>query len=388
MIDRRRFLLASGGMLVAAACRPEQAPPVRGIVSSWTTDPFALGAYSFLKRGATPADRVALAAPVGGRLFFAGEATSSDFPATVHGAMGSGWRAADEAMASVDGRVVVIGAGAAGLAAAEELHAASYDVVVLEARDRIGGRLHTDTSTFGVPLDLGASWIHGVDGNPILGYDLRSVPFDYDDYELRGPETPDFLTASEVEHELGADEDELDPLAIEEGEELDGGDRLVTGGYAPLARQLGDGVDVRLGTAVDAVTTTRSGVEVHMASGERVPAAAVIVTVPLGVLQAGRPTFDPPLPVSKRAAIGRLGMGALSKAIVRFDEVFWDDVAMIGISGRSPRTEWTEFVNLAPSTGQPLVMGFCAGRAARWMEARPAADVVASAAAALRAAYA
>ncbi|MFO0585932.1 MAG: NAD(P)/FAD-dependent oxidoreductase [Polyangiaceae bacterium] len=63
-------------------------------------------------------------------------------------------------------KVLVIGAGIAGLAAARTLAGRGYDVTVVEARDRIGGRLWTDAS-LGAPLDLGASWIHGVTDNPI-----------------------------------------------------------------------------------------------------------------------------------------------------------------------------------------------------------------------------
>ncbi|XP_049346850.1 polyamine oxidase 2-like isoform X1 [Solanum verrucosum] len=68
--------------------------------------------------------------------------------------------------------VIVIGGGFAGLAAARTLYDASFQVVVLESRDRIGGRVHTDYS-FGFPVDLGASWLHGV-GNenplaPLIG---------------------------------------------------------------------------------------------------------------------------------------------------------------------------------------------------------------------------
>lgn len=63
-------------------------------------------------------------------------------------------------------RIVVVGAGMAGLVSARLLHDSGFDVVVLEARDRLGGRLWTDTR-FGVPIDLGASWIHGADANPL-----------------------------------------------------------------------------------------------------------------------------------------------------------------------------------------------------------------------------
>lgn len=62
--------------------------------------------------------------------------------------------------------IIVIGAGMAGIAAAKELGDSGYSVKVLEARDRIGGRTHTDES-LGAPIDLGGSWIHGYIGNPM-----------------------------------------------------------------------------------------------------------------------------------------------------------------------------------------------------------------------------
>ena len=63
-------------------------------------------------------------------------------------------------------RVIVVGAGMAGLVAARLLHDSGFAVTVLEARDRLGGRTWTDDS-LGAPLDLGGSWVHGVDGNPL-----------------------------------------------------------------------------------------------------------------------------------------------------------------------------------------------------------------------------
>ncbi|MGL4186587.1 MAG: FAD-dependent oxidoreductase, partial [Thiotrichaceae bacterium] len=64
-------------------------------------------------------------------------------------------------------RIIVIGAGLAGLAAAKTLQAQGHEVLVLEARDRIGGRIWTSTKWPDMPLDLGATWIHGVKGNPL-----------------------------------------------------------------------------------------------------------------------------------------------------------------------------------------------------------------------------
>lgn len=78
--------------------------------------------------------------------------------------------------------IIVIGAGMAGIAAANQLNENGYDVIVLEARDRTGGRILTDNSYEGYHLDVGASWIHGVDNNPIAmlaeKYGIETVPFD------------------------------------------------------------------------------------------------------------------------------------------------------------------------------------------------------------------
>lgn len=63
--------------------------------------------------------------------------------------------------------MIVVGAGISGLGAARHLVDKGHEVSVLEARDRIGGRIWTGQQWSGTSLDLGASWIHGVDGNPI-----------------------------------------------------------------------------------------------------------------------------------------------------------------------------------------------------------------------------
>ncbi len=82
---------------------------------------------------------------------------------------------------STSADVLVLGAGIAGLAAARTLTDKGLSVIVLEARDRVGGRMWTDSS-LGLPLDLGASWIHGVKGNPITKlakqFGVKTVPTD------------------------------------------------------------------------------------------------------------------------------------------------------------------------------------------------------------------
>ena len=80
--------------------------------------------------------------------------------------------------------VVVIGAGAAGLAASAELMAKGKSVICLEAMDRIGGRCYTDHSIFGLPCDIGAHWLHSFSGNKIAQYGLK-IGNEFDVYKLK-----------------------------------------------------------------------------------------------------------------------------------------------------------------------------------------------------------
>ena len=106
------------------------------------------------------------------------------------------------ATASGKKRIVVIGAGLAGLAAARELQKRGHEVVIVEARDRIGGRIWTSTQWPDMPLDFGATWIHGVSGNPLtdlaeeiqasrlvtsrVGYALRTFSGGYEKHGRAG----------------------------------------------------------------------------------------------------------------------------------------------------------------------------------------------------------
>ncbi|MBR8744443.1 FAD-dependent oxidoreductase, partial [Nocardiopsis sp. MG754419] len=109
--------------------------PIHHRRTSWSRDPFALGSYSSLAPHPLGTSvRTRLAAPVGTRLHFAGEATSAEAPATTAGALLSGRRAAEEILRTArrGQSVTVVGAGFAGLGCARVLADAGLEVTVLE----------------------------------------------------------------------------------------------------------------------------------------------------------------------------------------------------------------------------------------------------------------
>ena len=445
LLDRRRFLqlLAIGSTAVLAGCVrtiPQSGSsatipePTAALVTRWRADEFAFGSYSYLSLNNRPGDRELLAAPVGDSLFFAGEATSSSNPATVQGALMSGRDAAEALhdVADPSASIAVIGAGAAGIGAASHLVEAGFDVVVFEARDRIGGRVHTDMS-LGVPVDLGGSWIDGVDGNPMTMIADRvgapRVPTDYDStvtYDVVGNRIPDtfwsaptrivnnaarrgleiheaidaalagrtkeysdkfnFAVVATFEHEYAADVGHLSADAPHEGDYFGGGDVQLPNGYVELLEALTDGLDIRLSSPVDEVTWGDDGVVLHLA-GQEHRADHVVVTLPLGVLKTKGVVFSPPIPPNKQGAIDRFGMGLLDKVVLEFPYAFWDqDVDSFGYIADG-RGEWAQWYDLESVTGKPIVMCFHAASAADRLEGLSDDEIVADAMAVLRTIY-
>jgi len=404
--------------------------PTGALVTRWGTDPFSLGSYSYLAVGSSPADRDALGRSVDDRVYFAGEAVSVDYPATVHGALLSGRDAADEIVSThgTGATVVVVGAGAAGLGAAERLKKAGVDVLIVEGRNRLGGRVHTDSS-LGVPVELGAGWIHGDDGNPLSDlaerfgvdrvitdienieiYGADGEPVDEDALEAvqealsdlagEASDTADlgelidealvdadedemqlarYVVAAVIEHEEATDYNTLSTETFETGEEFGGDEVVMPSGYLDLLAPLADGVDILLGTTVAYIGYDDVSVEIEYSDGTIIEPDVVLVTVPLGVLKAGSIEFEPELPDAKLAAIQRLGVGVLDRVVLAYDEVFWDkEAVLIGYVAEDPGW-FIEWQNLASVTGKPIISAFNAGSAARVVEAMSDDDVVSAA---------
>ena len=285
-------------------------------------------------------------------------------------------------------RVVVVGAGIAGLAAACRLRRAGIACVVVEARDRIGGRLHT-VELVGTPVDLGGSWIHHPIGNPLTALcDEHGVARDagdplpsisaYDQAERRRLDHVETETYTRAESEAFWDSveelserlapeatglDAIESYVADRGltgadarrvrqelraeVEADAADRadnyslrwisssqefegdlfgdLPRGGYRSVVDAVAAGVDVRCNAEVVSVEVDADGIRVTCADGSIEAGSHVLVTVPLGVLKRGRPRLDPPLPAPMQEAIETLGFGRYEKIALRFDSAFWRD---------------------------------------------------------------
>jgi monoamine oxidase len=305
--------------------------------------------------------------------------------------------------------VIVIGAGVSGLRAALELERAGAVVTVLEARARIGGRIHTESLSCGAderPVDLGASFVCGTSRtpplNPVFSYAVGRLGLTLRPKEREGPKSnawfaddgtaipaPALRTAeaaytSLLERLLGAgsraalpkeitvgaavnrllSEAKLEPAperlvraylsdlyvapvenislrgAVSYGYE--GSHELVSGGYKQVVDALAAGkapddvayarplADVRLSHVVSRVVLPPGGGRVAVtarragdATDTVLRAHAVLVTLPLGVLQRRCVAFTPPLPPYKQAAIDALGMGTENRVAMLFPSLFW-----------------------------------------------------------------
>lgn len=369
--------------------------------------------------------------------------TAGVFPVTVTSAA-----APAAPLHRADADVLVLGAGMAGLSAAAMLQAQGVNVLVLEARQRIGGRVWS-SEALGVPLDLGASWIHGVTGNPLsdlareqgliaaptddtslLVYDEDGAEVEAARYaqitarmtellrqvqaqrrELRRTGKPDmalqaafdaalaatplgpverreldYAVSTTIEYDYAADIADMSLLYYDAGRLFPGGDALVLGGYVRLIEGLARDLPIRLGAVVWQVDYRNGEVRVQTSRGE-VRAGYAVVTLPLGVLKARTVRFVPELPAPRRRSIQLLGSGVLNKLYLRFPNVFWADAyEFLGYLARQ-KGAWVEWLNLAFYTGEPVLLAFSAAAYGRACEDLSDAACVAAALHTLRAIY-
>jgi len=310
--------------------------------------------------------------------------------------------------------IVVVGAGAAGLMAASELVKKNYKVTIVEARDRIGGRIHTLPNHFSQPVDAGAEFVHGdqpltsdlakrsgvalqrLSGNhfriakgALTEGDFFNSEWDTMVAELAKLESdmpmqafldkhfnkqryPDFYASVKgfVEGFDAADLDKVSALALKDEwiNTDDDHQYQLKGTYLSLLQYLekeiidADG-QIMLSSPVRTILWAAGKVQVILRDNQIIEGDKVIVTVPIGVLQCRDIVFVPDIP-KHQLAFGEIGFGGVVKFIFEFDIPFWNqtnrrlkDVAFIFSDALVP-TWWSRLPD-----PKPLLTGWMGGPA-------------------------
>lgn len=260
--------------------------------------------------------------------------------------------------------VAIVGAGAAGIAAARKILAAGRRVVILEAADRVGGRCITDTATFGLPFDTGAHWLHAPDLNPLAklapraGVEIYSAPpgqkVRIGRRNARESELEQFFAvlvrarraiedasrgktdsslaqampkdlgewAQSVEFYLGPfgcgkDFADLSVVDFQRSSERDV-DAYCRQGFGTLLAKLAEGLPVQLSTPVTRIVPqARGGITIETGKGA-LQARAVIVTVSTNVLADGK--LVPDLPKRQLDALSRLRLGHYERIVLEIPD--------------------------------------------------------------------
>lgn len=361
--------------------------PLAWHVPRWTSQRFSAGTWSTLAPGGTPLHRAQLSEPVDGRFVVCADATNPTAPSMVHGAAAEGVRGAQWAIERGARRVIVIGAGAAGLGAAGELAAAGVDVLLLEARHRPGGRVHTvELGTRGdgtaVAVDAGAAWLQQWPTNGLARrVELLGLPTVASDFGASMAASPGGEPSTVIESTVSAAAAEMQrraallapagsmlevhtactegaddagrrafrraldvDLLLEHGLEpgdwgasslgergVGVGDRWLRNGYAPVLASIAAGVDAQCGRVVRAVRWDDGGVRVThepvdadgTVVGELVTDHADVAICTIPVWLLGSIDLVPGLPAAHRRALSYLRPARVEKIVMRFAERWW-----------------------------------------------------------------
>lgn len=306
--------------------------------------------------------------------------------------------------------IIIVGAGISGITAALSLTKAGFHVCLIDARDRIGGRIKTQRLKNGAFVELGAQFLHGIKGNPLfltLGdYDVELKPltregraiFDANGKRIQNDQLEEHLNkfkseiASLAQKRLSDTKDRflaeelhdlanqvqyssnIDPKQIDElirklgaheftqetmfayklglGKKESEGNYIVTNGFASMLYKMLEEakqtglLSLNLNSPVDQIKHDDNEVMVVTKDGQQFKGDGLICSLPLGVLQQGDVAFTPPLQDTKQSAIMRLKMADHDKIIFAFDKVFWPHYSHFVIPFDPNQQSWIDIINL------------------------------------------
>jgi monoamine oxidase len=300
--------------------------------------------------------------------------------------------------------VLIIGGGMAGLAAARILVKHGIATTIIEAKDRLGGRIHT-VKEGNALIELGAEFVHGhsqallsaiqeaklstqtvASRNQVFKHGkFETLPlwqlvgdvFNQIDARERDCSFDEFLEQQSFDSETrkiacefveGFDAAQVSRISTQAllraeiaAEQMEGSDQLrVVEGYGALVRFLEKeivqgGGRLMKGTRVRQIDWKHHRVEVAVENrDERLQAEAALVTLPLGILKTGQVTFAPPLPANKVDAIGKMQFGNVIKIIFQFRDTFWDGRGFLHAFDEPIPTWWGD-------QRGPVIVGWAGG---------------------------
>jgi monoamine oxidase len=329
-------------------------------------------------------------------------------------------------------RVIVVGAGMAGLMAASTLESHGHAAIVIDARDRIGGRVWT-SDLGGTPVDLGAQWIEGINNNPLAEFckrnQIKTIASDEDSFRLFDADGLPFdkdeadklrRWSKEVLKPLGSfdknrrDTGQADMTIGEAFSRLTAGQQMTERQRRYLRWALTINIEATEGEDAERLSLRnyqteeeiesfdgpehilpggfgqiakliakgldirlgRRATAIHygnrhvrvVCEKEEFQADAAVVTLPLGVLKSSLVTFDPKLPQSKLDAIARLGVASAHKVVLKFPRRFWQSTTDFLASMPDDGAKFVEWTDLSRTTGAPILSLWSHGRAARGLE--------------------
>lgn len=320
--------------------------------------------------------------------------------------------------------IIVIGAGIAGLAAANFLKTKGHTVQILEARDRVGGRIWQNFS-LGIPLDCGASWIHGKHNNPLMElaqkYHANLIETDrgkIHQYDENNKHVPQAIRAASSENfqeileaiyhyaeqqkkpcslwdafqvvikenerfnryqnyfsyelefisqYMGAELQDLSALCCDPKDDFPEDNYFLSNSFKSIIEGLAHNLEIQFNTVVEAILQDQAGVIIKTNRGE-MNATKVIVTVPLGILKANKIKFIPELPSIKITAINHLKMGLLNKLFLKFPQSFWPEDSYTFSIFDKDRNKNTLFSSLSCSSNAPILIRMISGKTAEFYE--------------------
>lgn len=326
--------------------------------------------------------------------------------------------------------VIIVGGGVSGVAAGNYLTGKGFNVTLLEARGRRGGRLWSDSSTFGYTVDFGGAWIHGNINNSVYDLAISNTKVELLEFSLDA--TPHYFSNCEDEYTDGQVDDLLfstgnkfinymnnvtgvysntqdksindlmqdyiqnnklsnaqicylknylvTEIENDYGSKIEnlsaksydfpspkGSDFIVKTGYWSIFDDLIN-FKYLLNSIVTSIDQTGAKPLVTLKDGSSISADFVLVTVPLGYLKQNLITFKPQLTSNKQSSIQQLGFGSLEKVVVEFDNVYWDKTTPLIKIMNDPIEPLNYIINFYKAAGKNTLIFLVAGEDKYWKD--------------------